>query len=126
MLKEQFHFPRRGHKTFEITLYNRDVRDLLKQGGHHHRFADRWADAQRHVVEAMDAGEARERAALQYAPELGFVITGVAMLPAPILRRAPISSRGVVVTRQFRSNGRIIALAETAGPWHVPRRSFAR
>lgn len=80
MLQGDLYCPRPGHSNFEVTLHNRDVRSLLKDNGHHSLYADLWADDQRTIVEARDAGEAHAIAARRYPPEMGFVISRVTMV----------------------------------------------
>lgn len=77
METDPLYCPRLGHKNFEVHVYNKDVRDLLKENQHHRRFHDRWGDLQRHVVEARDVGEARTFACSLYPPDDGFVISSV-------------------------------------------------
>ena len=76
------HWPEHGHKSFEVTVYNREVRALVKQNRSHSFFDDHWAD--RHVcdVEARNEAEARAVAHRRFPPEDGFVIEDVN--PSPI------------------------------------------
>ncbi|WP_142848289.1 hypothetical protein [Telmatospirillum sp. J64-1] len=77
MLTDPLDCPKPGCRSFEVQLYNQEVRELLKQNKHHTRYSDRWADINRQVVQAHDEGEARQLAARRYPPEEGFVISGV-------------------------------------------------
>jgi hypothetical protein len=72
--------PRPGFHNFEVRLYNRDVRALLKDNRAHQLLCEQWADDHVQVVEARDAGEARSIAARQFPPEKGFVISAVASI----------------------------------------------
>ncbi len=72
--------PRPGYKNWEVHLFNRDVRAMVKDNRQHGFFSDIWADDQMTVVEAQDAGEARAIASHHYPPESGFVISGVASI----------------------------------------------
>jgi hypothetical protein len=69
--------PRPGSHPFEVIIYNRQVRALLKENETHPDFGDRWADQMRQMVEAVDADEAKALAARRYPPEAGFVIASV-------------------------------------------------
>jgi hypothetical protein len=69
-----------GHRPFEVTLYNRDVRALVKDNEQHREISDVWAEARIAVIEARDAAEARAIALKRYPPERGFVISGVASI----------------------------------------------
>lgn len=77
-MNRPLHCPRPGSRAFEVTIYNRDVRALVKENEHHREFGDRWADQMHQVVEAADAEEAKAMAARRYPPEEGFVIASVA------------------------------------------------
>lgn len=83
MPASKLYCPRTGYKAFEVTLYNREVRDLVKENGQHSTLSDRWADDLKDVVEARDANEARAIAARRYPPERGFVISAVASISRP-------------------------------------------
>jgi hypothetical protein len=68
------HHPRDGHHAFEVTLYNKDVRALVKDNKAHRFFEDRWADETLQNVVARDEAEARRLIAERYPPEAGFVV----------------------------------------------------
>lgn len=74
------HCPRPGSRAFEVIIYNREVRALVKENGQHPAFSDRWADQIRQMVEAADAEEAKTLAASHYPPEDGFVIASVSVM----------------------------------------------
>lgn len=80
MPASELYCPRPGYKNYEVRLFNRDVRALLKENRQHLLLSDRWADDRIAVVEARDAGEARIIASDRYPPEKGFVISGVASI----------------------------------------------
>lgn len=69
-----------GRQRFEVSLYNREVRTLVRgnQGPSH--FDAHWADVQVLDVVARDEGEARRLIAERFPPEDGFVITDVMMM----------------------------------------------
>ncbi len=62
---------------FEVTVYNEQVREKIKEGEHHHRFTDDWADFHYIEVDADDESKARVKAEDRYPSEQGFVIDSV-------------------------------------------------
>lgn len=62
---------------YEIALYNKEVRDLVKRGERHERYEDTWADT--HYIEVMAPGDDMARAKIekQYPSHRGFVIEQV-------------------------------------------------
>ena len=64
-------------RRFEVSLYNQEVRTLVRgnQGPPH--FDARWADQRVLDVVARDENEARRVIAERFPPEDGFVITDV-------------------------------------------------
>ena len=66
----------KGH-LFEVSLYNKDVRALVKDNKSHNLFDDHWADRQIHGIVASDAQEARTLAKQRYPQKEGFVIESV-------------------------------------------------
>ncbi|MDA8230470.1 MAG: hypothetical protein M0006_03940 [Magnetospirillum sp.] len=80
MPASQLYCPRPGYQNYEVRLFNRDVRALIKENQQHSLFSEAWADDRVTVVEARDAGEARAIASRRYPPEKGFVISGVASI----------------------------------------------
>lgn len=68
------HPKREGDEVFEVAIYNKDVRSLVKDNRSHSIFDDSWADAQMHDVVARSEGEAREMIADRFPPDDGFVI----------------------------------------------------
>ena len=71
------HPTQKGDKVYEVAIYNKDVRSLVKQNKSHKLFDDSWADAQLHDVVARTEGEAREAIADRFPPKDGFVIEKV-------------------------------------------------
>jgi hypothetical protein len=80
MPARRFYCPRQGYRNYEVKLYNRDVRALVKENRQHRLLADTWADDHVTVFEARDDAEARDLASRHYPPEHGFVISGVAAI----------------------------------------------
>ena len=69
--------PKNGHQLFEVAIYNKEVRSLVKENQSHNFFDDHWADTQLHDVIARNEGEARELIAERFPPGDGFVIQDV-------------------------------------------------
>ena len=57
------HKPCDGEQVYEVSLYNKDVRSLVKENQRHDVFEDHWADSQKHDVVACDEAEARRMVA---------------------------------------------------------------
>ena len=66
--------PNNGRKAFEVALYNKEVRAMVKENQSHSYFDDYWADVQKRDVVARDEAEARLLIAERFPPEDGFVI----------------------------------------------------
>ncbi|MEL0106044.1 MAG: hypothetical protein ACO3MW_04020 [Rhodospirillales bacterium] len=71
----------KGH-LFEVSLYNKEVRALVKNNKSHNLFDDYWADLQVHGIVARDAEEARLLAKQRYPKKEGFVIESVTSFAA--------------------------------------------
>jgi len=71
--------PRNGQRVFEVSIYNREVRSLVKENQHHEFFDDYWADAQVRDICADSEDEARALMVKRYPPDDGFVIERVAI-----------------------------------------------
>ena len=69
--------PRQGEQLYEISLYNRVVRSLVKENQSHELYNDHWADSQRHDVVARDETEALRMISERFDTEDGFVIESV-------------------------------------------------
>ena len=62
---------------FEVIVYNKEVRDKVKEGERHRRFTDDWADLHYIEIDASDEARARKRAESRYPSGQGFVIEAV-------------------------------------------------
>ena len=71
------HLPINGHQIFEVFLFNREVRSLVKENQSHDFFDDQWADVQIRDVTARDETHARQLIEERFLPGDGFVIEGV-------------------------------------------------
>lgn len=69
--------PRSGKRLFEVSLFNREVRALVRDNQHHDVFDDDWAVDQRREVIAGDENEARDVISQRYPQDEGFVIAAV-------------------------------------------------
>jgi len=69
--------PTNGQHIFEVSIYNKDVRTLVKENQSHAIYDDQWADNHIHDVIALDEDHARRLIAERYSSEDGFVIIGV-------------------------------------------------
>lgn len=65
---------------FEVIVYNKDVREKVKEGERHRQFTDDWADLHYIEIDASSEGSARERAESRYPSEQGFIIESVQLL----------------------------------------------
>ncbi len=66
--------PNNGRKAFEVAIYNKEVRAMVKENQSHSYFDDYWADIQLRDVIARNEAEARRLIAERFPPEDGFVI----------------------------------------------------
>ncbi len=64
-----------------VTLYNKDVRALVKDNLCHPFYEDHWADARVLDVEASSEDEARVKIEARYPFEDGFVIESIVLVP---------------------------------------------
>jgi hypothetical protein len=69
--------PTNGQHIFEVSIYNKDVRTLVKENQSHAIFDDQWADNHFQDVVAQDEDQARRLIAERYPSDDGFVINGV-------------------------------------------------
>ena len=69
--------PTQGQHVFEVSIYNREVRSLVKQNQSHLFFDDQWADNHIHDVVAQNEDHARLLIAERYPPDDGFIIEDV-------------------------------------------------
>lgn len=71
------HQPNNGQKVFEVRIYNKDVRAMVKENRSHCFFDDQWADPQIRDICANDEVEARELIRERFPVADGFVIEKV-------------------------------------------------
>jgi len=64
-------------KSYEIAIYNRDVRALVAEGRRHRNLSDAWAETHYIEVKARSPQEARAQVARRYPAESGYVIEDV-------------------------------------------------
>ncbi len=69
-----------GKTSFEFSLYNREVRALVKDNESHSFYGDHWADTQVQDVFATDEEEALRLILQKYPPERGFIVQNVEAL----------------------------------------------
>ena len=69
--------PLQGQHVFEVSIYNGEVRSLVKENQSHLFFDDQWADKHIHDVVAMDEGHARLLISERFPPDDGFIIEDV-------------------------------------------------
>ncbi len=63
--------------VFEITIYNKEVREKVEAGEHHGRLRDSWADFQYIEIAAADEEEARAQIEKMHPGAQGFVIDDI-------------------------------------------------
>ena len=71
-------FADNAHEAYEVGIYNRSVRTLVKQNRSHALFDDKWADVQIQEIRAATAEDARTAMTRIFPTEDGFVIDHVA------------------------------------------------
>lgn len=71
------HKPQNGEHVFEVSIYNKEVRSLVKENQSHGVYDDHWADCHPHDFVAADETEARRMASARYPESDGFVIQDV-------------------------------------------------
>ena len=62
---------------FEITIYNKEVREKVEAGEFDSRFSDKWADFQYIEIEAPNEKQARARIEEMHPSVQGFVIDDI-------------------------------------------------
>ncbi len=62
---------------FEITIYNKEVREKVEAGEHDSRFRDSWADFQYIEIAATDKEDARARIEEMHPSVQGFTIDDI-------------------------------------------------
>jgi len=71
------HRPSDGEFVYEVSIYNKDVRSLVKENRSHGTYDDHWADCQLHDVVASSENEARQMVDERFPEDEGFVIEDV-------------------------------------------------
>lgn len=66
-----------GISTFEFSLYNSEVRDLVNNGETHNNYDDNWGEQRYVQIEAIDEQRARKELEKRYPQKKGFVCTSV-------------------------------------------------
>ena len=62
--------------TYEVAVYNKAVRDAMKEGERHPFLKDEWADI--HWIEAgLTPAAARQKVEVRFPSARGFVITDI-------------------------------------------------
>ncbi|MFB0951281.1 MAG: hypothetical protein QMB02_00715 [Rhodospirillales bacterium] len=69
--------PHNGDHVFEVSIFNKEVRSLVKENMSHDFFDDHWADEQVSDVLAETADEARKVVQKRFPSDDGFVISSV-------------------------------------------------
>jgi hypothetical protein len=64
-------------KTYEIAIYNEEVRKLVADGRRHRHLSDAWAETHYIEIKADSPEEARAKVARRYPAENGYVIEEV-------------------------------------------------
>ena len=62
---------------FEITVYNKQVREKVEAGEHHRQLTDDWADFQYIEIDAETEEKARTLAEERYPNAQGYVIDDI-------------------------------------------------
>lgn len=66
-----------GRKSFEVAVYNQEVRRLVAEGARHRNLTDDWADTHYIEIEATDSTAAPKKIESRYPEHQGFVIEQV-------------------------------------------------
>ena len=80
--------PKTGQHLYEVAIYNKDVRAMVKENESHCYFDDHWADVQFHDIMAHNEEEARELIIRRFPPDDGFVIEDVHTTHMGLKRKA--------------------------------------
>lgn len=70
-------------KKFEVGVYNKEVRQLVKEGERHRHLTDDWADIHYVDIMAEDERGARVKIEAKYPQDKGFVIENVSISNDP-------------------------------------------
>ena len=65
------------HRTFEFSLYNSEVRNLIQLGETHKQLGDGWAEQRYIQISAENKEKAQQELYRRYPEHKGFVITSV-------------------------------------------------
>ncbi|NQU57871.1 MAG: hypothetical protein HQ513_11605 [Rhodospirillales bacterium] len=65
---------------FEAAVYNKDVRECVKQGDSHELYEDSWSDTSYVETNAPDEETARARISQKYPSSRGFVIEYISLV----------------------------------------------
>ena len=63
--------------TYEVAVYNKDVRDAMKEGERHPFLKDEWADIHYVDILAYSPSAARQKVEVRYPPFRGYVIEDI-------------------------------------------------
>ena len=66
-------------KTYEVALYNEEVREALDHGSKHRDLSDGWADTHYIEVQAATPESARAKISSRYPASKGYVIVDVSI-----------------------------------------------
>lgn len=66
--------------TYEVVVYNEQVRAKVRDGDHHRTFSDDWGDSHYLEIKADDEDAAKLKVRTKYPVEDGFVIEGISMM----------------------------------------------
>lgn len=66
--------PKATNRSFQVSVYNHAVRQLVNQDESHDYYDDHWAESHRYQVFAETESEARTIVKRKFPPEEGFVI----------------------------------------------------
>lgn len=63
--------------TFEIGIYNEEVRQLVKDGRRHRNLSDDWGEIHYFEIEADDPEAAKQKISRKYPSDRGYVIDSI-------------------------------------------------
>ena len=73
IIQKMLQIPDSENQLFEVRIYNKKVRALVKQNLHHHFFDDQWADVHVRNVTAQNKADAISFISKRFLREEGFV-----------------------------------------------------
>jgi hypothetical protein len=62
---------------YEVSIYNKEVRKLVKEGERHKDLSDDWADTHYIEINAPDESSAKVKVSARYPKDQGYVISSV-------------------------------------------------